>query len=257
MAEIPRSQAFSLYLQHELLRLQQKNSRFSLRAYAKMLSLEPAFLSKILNGKRKVTANTLNKLAPKLGLNHNHILFFMDKNSKDNPYSFSEVSLEQYSMISDWYHFAILELINLKNFSPKTEWISESLGISEEEVKQATSRLVQLGLLSISNPGRPHEKWKSLQGNNTTIGNPFTAIAFRNLQIQILQQSLKALEIVPIEYRDHSSMTMSINQAMIPKAKEKIKTFRRDLCQFLEGNKNRDSIYQLSISLFPVFMEKP
>jgi hypothetical protein len=68
-----------------------------------------------------------------------------------------------------------------------------------------------------------------------------------------LLQALEALEDVPLESRDQSSMTMAIDPSLLPEAKAKIRDFRRSLCAFLQENaRPKSEIYQLSISLFPV-----
>jgi uncharacterized protein (TIGR02147 family) len=72
------------------------------------------------------------------------------------------------------------------------------------------------------------------------------------MQKQILTQALVALEEVPIEKRDQTSMTMAIDSSLIPEAKLRITRFRRELSSFLENGKKKDQVYQLALSLFPL-----
>jgi uncharacterized protein (TIGR02147 family) len=109
-------------------------------------------------------------------------------------------------------------------------------------------RLTRLGLLDTSNP----KEWKSAQENNTTIQTPFSSEAHRRLQTQILQQAIQALEKTPFVERDQSTITLCVSERRLERAKEKIKKFRRELMQYLESGPDRDRVYQLSISLFPV-----
>ncbi len=61
-----------LYLQKNMRErfdeLRSKNNQFSLRAFARLLSVSPASLSEFLNGKRNLSPKMLKKLAEKLCL---------------------------------------------------------------------------------------------------------------------------------------------------------------------------------------------
>ncbi|MGE3975681.1 MAG: DUF4423 domain-containing protein, partial [Bdellovibrionales bacterium] len=65
--------------------------------------------------------------------------------------------------------------------------------------------------------------------------------------------AIQALETVPMSQRDQSSMTMAIDTSLMDAAKEKIKNFRRELCDFFQKENNpRNAVYQLTISLCPL-----
>jgi uncharacterized protein (TIGR02147 family) len=160
-----------------------------------------------------------------------------------------ELSLDAFQLIADWYHYAIFEMVTMKDFVPKPRWIAKALGISVNEVHLALERLERLELIRIDETGN----FQQGQPLITTTGNPFTAVAFRKLQTHVLQMALSALEEVPMEARDQTSMTMAINSKKLPEAKERIKQFRRQLCDFLqEDTDERDSVYQLGVSLYPL-----
>lgn len=79
---IQANRDFRDYLKGELERRCQKNSQFSLRGFARMLEIEPSSLSKILNGKRRVTATMLERLGKKLNLSEEEISEFHSIESK-------------------------------------------------------------------------------------------------------------------------------------------------------------------------------
>ena len=247
---------FRLYLQEELIRRSKMNPRYSLRAFSKSLGVEPSFLSKILHGKRSITEDTLLRFSMKLGLSPKEMETYQkqyvskEKRGKwdRSEMSFRDVTYDHFQVIADWYHYAILELLTVKGFEHSTRSISKVLGISVPEANAAIERLIRLGFLQ-----KKREKWVNLSGNNTTLGNKFTASALREQQRQILKKALLALEDVPIERRDQTAMTMAIETRLLPVAKKKITAFRRRLCKFLQKNtKKRDDVYLLSLSLFPV-----
>jgi len=94
--------------------------------------------------------------------------------------------------------------------------------------------------------------WVNTSGNNSTVGNPFTAVAFRNLQKQILEKALVALENLPMERRDQSSLTMAMDSNLLQEVKECIKGFRKEMATFQSKSKKLDQIYHLSVSFYPV-----
>ena len=52
-----------------------------------------------------------------------------------------------FKIISDWYHYAILELTELKEFESDINWISQRLGISKIEAHMGIKRLKNIGLM--------------------------------------------------------------------------------------------------------------
>jgi hypothetical protein len=55
-----------------------------------------------------------------------------------------------------------------------------------------------------------------------------------------------------VEERDHTSIMMATDSKRLEEAKKMIKRFRRRLCSFMEQCESKNSIYQLSISFFPI-----
>lgn len=250
LASTPPSNDFRVFLQSELIRRCKTNPQYSLRAFARTLNIEPSFLSKILKGKRSVTESILLHCADRLQLNTKDILRFRDNCSKKSGMilDYKQLAYDQFQVISDWYHYAILELVTVKKFKPSAIWISRALGISQAEAEAAIERLFRLGYLKETE----NKKWVNSSGNNTTIGNKFTAMAFRKMQRQVLEKALVALDEVQYDYRSQTAMTMAIDPSLLPKAKKKIVSFQRKLCKFLQNQKTRKEVYHLSVSLYPV-----
>jgi uncharacterized protein (TIGR02147 family) len=251
----PRKSSFRSLLQDELILRCRQNKAYSLRSFARALQISPSSLSRLLKGERVFSNETIERLGLKLGLTPADIRYYQDQSVKQknnsaisnlHPY-FEDLSEDAFIAISDWYHYAIMELIQTDSFNPDHRWIARALRISVSEVNVAIERLVRLKLIVESEDGT----WK-LTGSHTNISGNLRDAAYRNLQKQILTQALEALEDVPIEMRDQSSMTMSIDSGRLALAIEMITKFRRELCVFLESGEKKDEVYQLSISLFPI-----
>jgi uncharacterized protein (TIGR02147 family) len=245
---------FRTLLRETMINRTKSNPAYSLRAFAKHLQFEPSFLSKLLSGKRNFTEGVILKLASRLSLDPELTSRYVERAREAKPSKvpktqiYRELELDQFRIVADWYHYAILELLLLKNFRANPSWIAKKLGISKFEAESALERLIRAKMIRQNS-----ETFVNTPDNHTTLKNAFSDIAFRKLQEQILRQALQALENTPIEERDQSSMTMAIDKSLLPEAKKRIRAFRRQLTAFLQENKRpKDEVYQLSISFFPV-----
>jgi uncharacterized protein (TIGR02147 family) len=236
-------------LSEELAKRMGRNPKYSLRAFAKTLGLSSSFVSKLMNGQRPFTEKTLAKISRHLDLTPSQIARIQEsmKDRQKMPLTFQSLDLDRFQMISDWYHFAILELSTIENVVLNPGNVSSLLGISIHESKSALERLERLGLLN-NNSGKGPEPAQSF----STVGPNFTTAATRNQQRQILEMAIRALDSVPFEERDQSSVTLAIPKARVGEAKKKIAAFRREMTELLQRPGKRDSVYHLSVSFYPV-----
>lgn len=158
---------------------------------------------------------------------------------------YSEVSLDDFNTISDWYHFAILEMTFISDFKSDPKWIAKRLGISVHEANDAIDRLKRLELL-VESDGKLTKSDKNLATPTDHVSR-----AIRKRHKQILDRAKEALDEVEISERDFTSITMAIDPNKIELAKEKIKKFRRELSSVLEKG-NPKEVYELSIQFFPL-----
>lgn len=232
-------------LKRELQDRCQKNPQYSLRAFARSLGMESSYLSKILSGKRNITQTTLKKLAAKLSFNEDSVKAFQKLQGQKDGYQ--SISADQIIILSEWQHFAILEvLVNKPEANAKK--LAYHLGINELLVKDSIERLSRVGYIQWN---EEDEKYDILSPKNSTEGLPIQA-ALKNLQKQFLELAIEALRDVSEDLRDQSGMTMMVDTSRIPEARKLIKKFRRDMSKLLEGSKTKDQVFQLSVSLFPL-----
>lgn len=229
-----------------------KNPSYSLRSYARSLGISPATLSGLLNGRRQLTTNMLEKIGTALGVKTEKILrgqrellgLKLDHTRKN----FNMLSQDVFAVVSDWYHLTILELMKLEDFRPDPKWIAQKINVNEIQIKIALERLQRVGLLEIIN-----NKWIDRASGYTTHYNKAkTSSAKRRYQLQLLEKSKQSLLKDDFSIRDHSSITMAIDPKDISLAKEEIAAFRKRLSFLLEKNENLKDVYQIQISLFPL-----
>ena len=163
-----------------------------------------------------------------------------------------ELEQEVYRIISEWYHYGILQLIRTEPYlhtsaKNQTKWISRQLQITEMESSLAIERLLQLGLVMKDSKGYLRRTKKSV----TTASKALTTPALKKWQRQIREKAIFSLENDTIENRSMTSMTMAIDPKKIDDAKQLIDEFQERLSQFLECGK-KEKVYQLEISLFPL-----
>jgi uncharacterized protein (TIGR02147 family) len=245
-----------------------KNSRYSLRAFATLLGIGPSALSHILSGKRAISTKLINRIFSALELGISERKKFLEsvlqqkeamgmkrispglkkklKFAATPAPGVIEIGNDDFRILSNWYHFAILELTTSKNFESSPTWIAKVLRISELEASLAIEHLIKLGIL--------HWVGGSLQKTRRifdTKDKTKTSSFHRNRQKQILEKSIQSLEQDPIETRNHSSITLCINPDRLVEAKEKIQKIMWELTEFLIEGEQRQ-VYELNLSLFPL-----
>lgn len=236
------------FLQDTLTQGRLRNPSFSLRALAKKAGLSPAALSEILNGKRKLTPERASKVLLKMGVSpekSDFILKGMVTSKKINP-SHQQLSIDQFYLIAEWYHFAILSLGETEDFQDSPEWISKRLNIPLSTTIKALERLERLGALK-----------QNKQGNLVVTGVQLTTpdeIIHRGIKQQhaeILELCKNSLDQHSLQQRDFLGVTMAINPKDIPLAKKMLRDFITKLCSKLEQGQKKE-VYRLNLQLIPL-----
>ncbi|MBI3449371.1 MAG: DUF4423 domain-containing protein [Acidobacteria bacterium] len=235
--------SFRQFLQAELARRCAKNPRYSLRAFAARLGVDHGTLSQVLRRRRALTAATIRKIGTRLRLEESAIAEFIEHERRFGTGSSSaapdvkQLTHDTAVLVSEWHHFAILELIRLREFRADSRWIARVLGLTADEVNVALQRLLRLGMLEMRGRG----KWIDTTGDAAADVEEFTHAAVRHL-----------FERVPPRLREHSATTLAISSERLPEALDRIARFHRDLAALLARGDARDDVYRLEISLFPV-----
>ncbi len=250
------------FLKDELNRRLERNPRYSMRAFAKLLGINIGSLSGLLSGRRPLTTKSADKICDRLGVppekkseimlglkakSHNTSKMVLSGKVRER----IELEEETFRTISDWYHYAILQLVRTKSYKagsrPRTaKWIARQLKITELEAKLAIERLIKLDLLK--------EEADTLARTDrriTTSNKNLTSSALKKLQKQIREKAIHSLEHDPIEVRSMTSMTMAINPKKIGQAKALIDEFQEKLSDLLEEGE-KEKVYQLEVGLFPI-----
>ncbi len=249
--------SFRFVLQDELAKRCSLNPNYSLRSFARSLSVSPAALSDMLNNKRPITHKMKERIGFQLGLSPQDLESFTAKphgNSKIKTeaapeLTFQPVAIDVFSVISEPYHYAILELIKTNSFKWDFKWISQRLQLTISEVKIAVERLERVGLLKREDGGTVID---TTHGNRSDLRDGYSSEAQRRSLIRSHEFVIEAIKTVPVEHRDNTTMTMAVNKKDLPKARQLMKEFRRRFCVELESSHDLDEVYQLAISFVPI-----
>jgi uncharacterized protein (TIGR02147 family) len=239
---------YRLFLKEELERRRQVNSLYSLRAFSRQLKMSPAQLSQIISGKRPLTAKTAFRIAEVLALSPLETSTFVESTLQSVPKETStavEIKEDEFSLIADWYHLAILSLSELRQHRADPRWIASQLGIKTSEASVALQRLQKLKIIEIKG-GKVRQIMNPLKTPSDVPSS-----ANRIYHAQNLDKAKEKLETVPVADREFSAITMAVSRKNLPKAKKMITEFKRKLCALLEQGE-KQAVYSLAIQLFPV-----
>jgi transcriptional regulator with XRE-family HTH domain len=241
-AKDPLQDEFRFWLQSEFSRRCRVNERYSLRAFAAHLDLHSSTLSQILSGKRRVSRKLVSKVYEQIGRPGP----LQNSLPQREAAAFVQMQTDAFALISDWYHYAILDLVLLKGFQNSPLWIAKKLSISQAAAGLAVGRLLRMGLLKEKNG-----KLTKSQPFYTNYEEGVSSQAHKEYQRQIITKALQAIDFCSPEKKDITGMTIAADSSKLNEAKIMIKKFRRELCEFLEVGR-ADSVYHLALQLYPV-----
>ncbi len=251
-------------LRNELIERCNRNARYSLRSFARHLKLDPARLSDVLNGKKGLSREAAHGLARILGFNAFETEFFCDsveacharsrvarreaqarlREKVGDRQTSQTLSVDAFKAISDWYHFAILQLLKLPKKCDDSAWIGRALELRPLQVEEALLRLERLEMIE-----KVKGRYQVVADYVfSTDGVPSDAL--KKFHEQILQKAISAIYIQPISDRNLAAITMPMSRKEIDRARLRIQGFLKSLCDEFSESPDCDSVYCFSTQLF-------
>lgn len=243
------AKSYIQFLNDELEQRINQNSSYSLRAFARDLTLSPGNLSEILKGKRPLSVKNAVKISAKLGLNKleskvfcelpqiNQTELIVERDSK-------ELGLEFFKAIESWYHFAILNLLESVPNPGTVKKIATRLGINFIEAKLALDRLENLGLIRYDG-----EKWVCSEERVDTPTD-IPSLSIRKYHHQMLQKASAALGEQEPKEREISGVGMAFDPKNIKAIKKDISDFQDAMIEKYSGVGKPEEVYQLEMAFF-------
>ena len=185
------------------------------------------------------------ELGKRLNLNTDDFFKFVSRGENDE---YQMIKVDQFSILSEWYHLAICQLSLLDEFESDAHWVAKRLGIQVMQAQAALDRLIRIGWMEEGEDGRVHY----VGGNLSTMDHDITTEALKSYHKEMLHKAEEALDYIPFKKRSSTGMTMAINAEKLEQAKAMIGRFRRKISKFLEQGDSKDEVYHITISLFPL-----
>ena len=247
------------FLMGELKRRVGVNPRYSLRAYARHLGLSPGELSEVLREKRDLSLKSALKVAKAMNLNPIetkqllHLAQVVKSRKIGTGAQLEErtvPTLEQkqltedtFSLIADWYHFAILNLLDLEGFKWHSGWIAKRLGLTPTQAKMAMDLLLRLGIVKQMN-GR-------YKGAEDFVLSPsgVPSEAVRSYHRQMLTKAIESLELQATSEREITGVGFAVDTKDLSAIKKEISDFQDQLSAKYSKGK-RQEVYFLEIAWF-------
>lgn len=200
---------------------------FSYRYFSRKAGFRsPNFLQLVIEGKRNLSPESIEKFTNALGLSKKQAEFFRVLVYLNQARTVGEKKIyaeqlmqfrpfrhihplrqDQVRYYADWYNIAIRELTTLPEFSEEPAWIARRLvpPISPQQAQKALDLLLHLGLLKRDESGRLVQADAFL-----STGDEVTSASVANYHRTMIQKGAEALDRFPGPARDISSDRKSV-----------------------------------------------
>jgi uncharacterized protein (TIGR02147 family) len=265
-ASIYSYQSSRQFLLDQVNRWQNASGGDSIRNLAKRMKISHTLLVMLIQGKRPLRIKHAPALALGFGLSSSERIYLQALIQSENAKDLEEKQLcqlwlselhparsqintrliDEFELISNWVHMAILSLCEVKDFDPRPEAIAERLGgrVTSVEVRSAVERLKTLGLIRFEKNGR----FVPTQSQVTTQDDVISQGA-RNYYKQVSDLAKEAVERQTLDQREFQGFAFAVSRHKIPLAKEMIRKFRAQFLKAMESDVT-DEVYQMNIQMF-------
>jgi uncharacterized protein (TIGR02147 family) len=253
-----RSKTAADFLRAQYEERKKKNSRYSLRAYAKLLGISSGRLSEVLSKKSLLGYRTATKITAKLDLTTKEKSAFLamveselfnnnrKRYNRKAPSRFRQMPLEEFSIVSDWEYFAMLALIDTKSFKSDESWISKKMGLPVSRVEKVLGDLKSMDLIQTATSGvitTTHNEISTLTDVPSEV--------LRKSNIDAIQRGVDKIAITDVLLRDVTSLTIPVSLSKIREVKAVIQQCKMKIMKLMDEESTTD-VYNLNIQFVPV-----
>ncbi|MGE0764185.1 MAG: DUF4423 domain-containing protein [Bdellovibrionales bacterium] len=240
-------------LEDKYLELKRRNSRYSLRAFAKKINVSPAALSEIMSLKRRVSIRKAFDLLTPLNIAPEALEnlakqydpnLSLDALAKLRNEAVEIILNKNHHLVADWRYPAVFSLIRMENFNPQPSRLARKLGLKVTEVTKILSELFDLDLIFKDQNGRTQARRVVFRNDEQTPPEVGSAA-----KINALKGGIRA-----IQKKAHGEYAFTSVGAYDPdKLKDAlmiIEDFVKKLSIYMSSGKTTD-IFQLVVQVYP------
>lgn len=238
---------------------QRQNPQLSLRAWSKRLGYRnPSFLSDVLSGRRCLTPPFASRLACSLGLDDDKIREIHAlvtgpdvpaKKSSSRVRVASAAKLDEFRLISEWYHLAILELLQLRGVVSTCEGLGRRLinVVPLPLVATALGRLKRLGFVMELPGGRFA---RSRKASHFFVDSSNGDLAIRKFHAAMLENAATALNEQDVATRYFSGTALAVRARDLATVRKKIAELHAFVSSLEPAQGAGDLVYFLGTQFF-------
>jgi uncharacterized protein (TIGR02147 family) len=249
--------------------MKKKRRGFSFRAFSLRAKLgSPNYLKRVMEGDRNLTLEMAERFARACGLQGEAAEYFVQlvafnqaSSSAERSRAYAKLTgfktyrktrkldIAQAAYHSKWYIPAVRELAGRHDFKPDPVWIASRLlpPVKPSETRDALTTLIDLGLLKAEADGRIVQSEPLI-----STGPEAHEVHIAEYHRTMMRRAADAIDLVPSEERDISSVTMLVSQGGLERMKKRIQRFRRELMELALSEAEGKQVVQLNFQLFPI-----
>ncbi len=259
---------YRCYIKDAIEEKRKKNPQYSCRCAANRIGISSGSLVRILNGTRHAGSGLMCKLIAFLGLKKREAEYFTliagfesikDENKRRACYqkilkiraeSNKSVPQENYRFFEQWYHVALYELLRTGAYAGDKAAFGALLipQVSESKTRKALELLKRLGYVSESmEDGTARAAHPFL-----TTGDSWESAAIHAFQVAMSNLGVRALDALPKEERDFSTLTMALSKEAFGKVRDVVKKARMEISSIERDCTDPERVYQINFQCFPL-----
>jgi len=244
---------------------------YSYRSFSKAAGFSsPNFLKLVIDGKRNISNEAIDKFIKGLRLNPQMGKYFrslvkmnQSKADKEKLEYFEELkgltphakkrqlNVDEFQYLSHWLYPVLRELIELKEFRDDPYWISRKLKgkVNVAEISKALNWLIKSGFIEKQEDGT-----YTANDNMVLTSDEVKNLAIRNYHRQMLDQAKETLEELDVTEREFGALTFTLPDTALDELKFKLKNFRRDLHTWaMQAAEDSSSsmVVQVNLQMYP------
>jgi uncharacterized protein (TIGR02147 family) len=250
--------------------LKKTDKKYSQRFFMQKLGVKSTgYFAEILSGKRQLNDQNTEDFCRILKLDRDESEYFTDlvkfnqaRSNRERDHWLSKmmkcskvnsmiINRDIYEYFSKWYYAAIRELLFFYKKIASSDDIAKMLcpQITSDEAFCALQLLEKLNLIERLEDG-------SFRQKNTVIstGERIRSVEITNYQLQTIELAKLALDKIPMEHREISTLTMSISAKAYSEIVDILGQVRRDIIKVTQQDSDEDRVYQLNVQLYPLTM---
>lgn len=263
---------YRLYLRDFYEYTKERKPYFSFRFMSSRLGINPGFIFRLMSRKTHIGPQKIETVADLLELQGKHREYFIElvslaKAKRDNDIQdslkklkairgvhFTTIVDDQMEFFSKWHHMAMRSLLSIYPFDGKNY---RRLGammvppLTADEARESVNLLSKLGLVSIDMDG-------IYKVNDTFISTKekWSSSIIHQYQKTSIDLSVKALDDLPKDVRDISTVTFTCSQDLFETFRERLQEIRQEFLALSQECTNEDCVMQLNLQLFPAAIVK-